>query len=144
MFERSPSVPPRHLEVRFKQYGVTGIEVIDNGCGIAEKDWESVGVFSTRLGPFACQLLICLIAGLKYYTSKLATFDDLSTVRTFGFRGEAISSLCALCDTVTVMTATSGPMGIQLDLEHSGKVAKQTKVARQVSLSLWHFHVEQR
>src|SRR6266550_3648115 len=84
-----------------------------------------------------------LIAGLKYYTSKLATFDDLSTVRSFGFRGEALSSLCALCDSVTVMTATSGPMGIQLELEHSGKVAKKTKVARQVSLGQWHFPVKQ-
>ena len=90
-------------------------------------------VRSRRFRSSHCdQPLVFFIAGLKYYTSKLATFDDLSTVRSFGFRGEALSSLCALCDSMSVTTTTSGPMGIQLDLEHSGNVGKRTKVARQV------------
>jgi DNA mismatch repair protein PMS2 len=74
--------------------------------------------------------------GLKHYTSKLSTFDDLSTVRTFGLRGEAISSLCALCESVVVTTATQGPMGTQLDLEQSGTLGKKTKIARQASRSI--------
>ncbi|KAF8621431.1 hypothetical protein AX15_007791 [Amanita polypyramis BW_CC] len=111
LVENSLDAGATSVEVRFKQYGLTSVEVVDNGCGIAEKDWESVG--------------------LKHYTSKLSTFEDLSTVRSFGFRGEALSSLCALCDGVLVMTTTNGPMGIQLDLEKSGKVGKKTRVARQ-------------
>jgi DNA mismatch repair protein PMS2 len=31
------------LEVRFKDYGLQTIEVMDNGSGIAEKDWEGIG-----------------------------------------------------------------------------------------------------
>jgi DNA mismatch repair protein PMS2 len=33
------------IEVRFKQYGLTSIEIIDNGSGIAEEDHDSIGEY---------------------------------------------------------------------------------------------------
>ena len=59
-----------------KEYGSESIEVVDNGHGVEE----------------------CNFAGLtlKHHTSKLRDFSDLTSVDTFGFRGEALSSLCAL------------------------------------------------
>ncbi|KAJ8597197.1 DNA mismatch repair protein MutL [Rhizopogon salebrosus TDB-379] len=101
-------------EVRFLNYGLKTIEVVDNGCGIAPKDYESVA--------------------LKHHTSKLAAFEDLSTVLTFGFRGEALSSLCALSDGVTLTTATvnEAPMGTILEMDRNGKLRNSnSKIARQ-------------
>jgi hypothetical protein len=37
-----------------------------------------------------------LFPALKYHTSKLQDYSDLLGVSSFGFRGEALSSLCAL------------------------------------------------
>lgn len=42
---------------------------------------------------------------MKHYTSKLRSFDDLSSVKSLGFRGEALSSLCAVSE-LTVTTKT--------------------------------------
>jgi DNA mismatch repair protein PMS2 len=72
-------------------------------------------------------------SALKHYTSKLSSFTDLSTIRTFGFRGEALSSLCALSESLVVTTTTAPPMGVSLEMDTSGKVRKKHKVARQVS-----------
>ncbi|KAF9467045.1 hypothetical protein BDZ94DRAFT_50409 [Collybia nuda] len=111
LVENSLDAGATNIEVRFKQYGLKSIEVIDNGSGIAEEYHDSIA--------------------LKHHTSKLTSFSDLATVRTFGFRGEALSSLCGLSEMVTVVTATAPPLGMSLEMEPSGKVHRRSKVARQ-------------
>lgn len=82
----------------------------DNGSGIAPDDYETIA--------------------LKHYTSKLAVYDDLSSLQTFGFRGEALSSLCALSKFHIVTTRTEdGPKGTKLEFEHSGKLKGTSVVA---------------
>ena len=44
--------------------------------------------------------------GLKYHTSKINDFVDLDSLRSFGFRGEALSSLCALSQ-ISILTRTA-------------------------------------
>ena len=96
--------------MRFKNNGLDAIEVQDNGAGIAPDDYETIA--------------------LKHYTSKLATYDDLSSLQTFGFRGEALSSLCALSHFYIVTTrASDGPRGTKLEFEQSGKLRGTSVVA---------------
>ncbi|KAH8857920.1 Mismatch repair endonuclease PMS2 [Schistosoma japonicum] len=76
LLENSIDAKSTKIEIRLRGHGSESIEVIDNGVGIGEEDFES-------------------LTG-KYCTSKLNTFDDLSCVETYGFRGEALSSLCHL------------------------------------------------
>lgn len=99
-----------NIAIHFKDYGCESFEVVDNGSGLDPSNYESVA--------------------LKHYTSKLTSFSDLALVRTFGFRGEALSSLCALAE-VSIHTATQNdaPVGTILQLERSGKVADSSKRA---------------
>ncbi|KAF9816962.1 hypothetical protein IEO21_03727 [Rhodonia placenta] len=114
LVENSLDAGATSIEVRFKDHGLASIEVVDNGSGIAPEDYDAIG--------------------LKHHTSKLSSFTDLTLLRTFGFRGEALSSLCALCEQVSVTTATANeaPMGSIIELDRAGRVvSKQGKVARQ-------------
>lgn len=96
-------------------HGVSGFVVSDNGCGITATEYD--------------------VVAKKHYTSKLTTFEDLSTVQTFGFRGEALASLCALSEKVTITTAVEAdaPLGTVIELDNTGNVLeKSKKTARQV------------
>ena len=72
------------------------------------------------------------LTALKHYTSKLRNYDDLTSLQTFGFRGEALSSLCALSD-VHIVTAREDevPKGTRLDFETSGRLKGTQVVASQ-------------
>ncbi|KAI1293640.1 Mismatch repair endonuclease PMS2 [Halotydeus destructor] len=105
------------IEVKLTDNGVEAIEVSDNGSGIREADFE----------------LLCQ----KYTTSKINKFDDLTSVSSFGFRGEALSSLCELASQVTVFTRTSNcTLGSQLDFDRQGKLVKKTLKPKNVGTSV--------
>ncbi len=109
LVENSLDAGATSIEVRFKNQGLDSVEVQDNGKGIAPEDFDTVA--------------------LKHHTSKLSSYEDLASLDTFGFRGEALSSLCALSK-FHVLTARveDGAVGKSLDFEVSGKL-KSTTVA---------------
>ncbi|KAI0364180.1 DNA mismatch repair protein MutL [Pilatotrama ljubarskyi] len=114
LVENSLDAAATNIEVRFKDYGLDSFEVIDNGSGIPPADYDHIA--------------------LKHHTSKLSSFSDLEAVTTFGFRGEALSSLCTLADSVQVTTATAAeaPVGTVIQFDRSGKVkSRNGKAARQ-------------
>ncbi|KAL8847510.1 MAG: hypothetical protein Q9221_007465 [Calogaya cf. arnoldii] len=112
LVENSLDAGATSIDVRFKGNGLDSIEVQDNGNGISKDNYETVA--------------------LKHYTSKLSTYDDLSSLQTFGFRGEALSSLCALSNfQVVTAQAHEAPKGTRLEFETSGKLKTTSVVASQ-------------
>lgn len=82
------------IRIVIKDSGKTLIQVIDNGIGMSETDVR--------------------MAFERHATSKITQADDLFTLRTMGFRGEALPSICAISE-VEVKTRTEGaPMGTRL------------------------------
>lgn len=83
-------------------------------------------------------LLFCLlqVLALKHHTSKLSDFPDLQSLTSFGFRGEALSSLCALAN-LTVETRTKNEsVATHLSFDHSGLLTAEKKTARQVGTTV--------
>lgn len=74
------------ITVEIKDGGISLIRVTDNGCGI-EKDQIKK-------------------AFLRHATSKISTIEDLSSIQSLGFRGEALSSIAAVSQ-VEVITKTA-------------------------------------
>ena len=112
LVENSLDASATSIEVRFKNQGLDSIEVSDNGKGISPEDFETIA--------------------LKHYTSKLSSYEDLTSLGTFGFRGEALSSLCALSKFhIITARAEDGAVGKRLDFEVSGKLKGTSVVAAQ-------------
>ncbi|KAL6047021.1 Mismatch repair endonuclease pms2 [Balamuthia mandrillaris] len=111
LVENSLDAGATSIEIRLKSYGEETIEVSDDGKGIDPSDYEALAK--------------------KYHTSKLRDFADLETVSTFGFRGEALSSLCALASPLVVCTRTKDQtVGTQLTYDAEGHLVEQKPKAR--------------
>ena len=73
------------ITVEIKEGGIGFIRITDNGLGIAKVD--------------------IAIAFKRHSTSKIKTAEDLLHVSSLGFRGEALSSICAVAQ-VELVTKT--------------------------------------
>ena len=80
--------------------GRTLIRVSDNGRGMDEEDLK--------------------LSVLRHATSKIKQFDDLGTLNTFGFRGEALYSVAAVSQ-MAITSCTANGTGHRLEV-HGGKV----------------------
>lgn len=116
LVENSLDAGATSIEIALKEYGEEWFQVIDNGCGISPNNFK--------------------VLALKHHTSKLSDFPDLQSLATFGFRGEALSSLCALGN-LTVETRTKNEsVATHLTFDHSGILTAEKKTARQVGTTV--------
>ncbi len=83
LMENSVDAGAQNISLIIKDSGRTLIQVIDDGCGFSPQDAK--------------------MAFLRHATSKISTAEDLNSIHTFGFRGEALASICSVAE-VTLRT----------------------------------------
>ena len=78
MLENSADAGATRITVEIKNGGTSYFRVTDNGCGMSSEDLPK--------------------AILRHATSKICTSSDLAAIGTYGFRGEALAAIAAVCD----------------------------------------------
>ncbi|KAL5276037.1 hypothetical protein ACFFRR_001705 [Megaselia abdita] len=116
LVENSIDAGATFVEVKLKDQGLDSVEVSDNGGGVEESNIKGMTA--------------------KYHTSKLRQFEDLQGVETFGFRGEALSSLCALSEMTIITRHSSSEAGLRIELDNEGDIKKRSACARQVGTTV--------
>lgn len=81
--------------VEIEEGGLSSIRIVDNGTGIEPNELE--------------------LAFSRHATSKIKTDRDLFTIRTLGFRGEALPSIASVSR--VNMQTSRGSAGMQVELE---------------------------
>ena len=104
MVENSIDAGATKITVEIKNGGISYIKITDNGKGIAEDDME--------------------LAFERHATSKIRSADDLNTVMSMGFRGEALASITAIARVEMVSKTASQSNGYRIVVE-GGKVLEK-------------------
>lgn len=91
------------ITVEIKEGGITFIRVTDNGCGIDSSQIRN--------------------AFMRHATSKIRSAEDLTHVVSLGFRGEALSSICAVAQVELITKTKDNLTGVRYVCE--GAVEKE-------------------
>lgn len=94
LVENSLDANATRIEVHLVEGGLKELTVIDDGHGIFEEDLA--------------------LAVERHTTSKLKELSDLEEIGTYGFRGEALSSIASVCDFSIRSRTQSAERGLSL------------------------------
>ena len=97
LLENALDAGATEIAVELEKGGCQSIRVTDNGEGIERED--------------------VALAFARYATSKIAAFEDIYLIRSFGFRGEALPSIASISRVEMVTRRASSPAGTRLIIE---------------------------
>ncbi len=115
LVENSIDAKAKNITVEIKDGGTTLMQVSDDGVGIAEDDFKS--------------------AFLPHATSKIKQAEDLDSIFTLGFRGEALASIAAVAKVKLVSKTENDEVGNSLVVD-GGKFGEVQKIAANVGTTI--------
>ena len=101
LVENSLDAGADNLVIEIKNGGKSYIRVTDNGCGIAPEECEK--------------------AFLRHATSKIEKVEDLDSIYTLGFRGEALASIAAVSKVELITKTVDNKVGRRVEI-HGGDI----------------------
>jgi DNA mismatch repair protein MutL len=105
LMENALDAGATEVNVLVTDAGRTAIQVIDNGKGMSETDAR--------------------LAFERHATSKIERAEDLFTLRTMGFRGEALPSIAAVAQVSLQTRQADSELGTRLEIEGSRFVSQE-------------------
>ncbi|KAL7648803.1 UNVERIFIED_CONTAM: hypothetical protein RMT77_000710 [Armadillidium vulgare] len=109
LVENSLDAKATVISVKLENFGFDRLEVKDNGCGIGEDDVSYIAK--------------------PHFTSKIEAFEDLNNLSTYGFRGEALSSLCAVSDVFVSTKNEKDNFGFTYSFDCNGNILDKKPAA---------------
>ena len=104
LVENSLDAGAKRVQVIVRDAGRTLLQVIDDGCGMSEMDAR--------------------LAFERHATSKIREAQDLFSLRTMGFRGEALASICAVAQVEMTTRRAEDETGTLIEI-HGSDVVRQ-------------------
>ena len=115
MVENSIDAGATKIDIEVQNGGIKKIRITDNGSGIKEDDLD-----------FAFE---------RHATSKIRAASDLETVKSMGFRGEALASIAAIANVELVTKTEEDEIGHKVVLE-GGDLLEKTETGAQKGTSI--------
>jgi DNA mismatch repair protein MutL len=97
LLENTVDAGATDIKLVIREAGKSLIQVIDNGCGMSERDAR-----------------MCFE---RHATSKIKSADDLFSIRTLGFRGEALASIASVAQVELKTRRTEDEIGTSITVE---------------------------
>ena len=113
LVENSIDAKSNMIKIELKEAGLREIKVIDNGIGMDEKD--------------AC------LAFQRHATSKLYSDDDLFSISSLGFRGEALPSIASVSE--VILKTCQNDIGHLVHIK-GGTILESTKCEARIGTSI--------
>ncbi|XP_049657153.1 PMS1 protein homolog 1 isoform X2 [Accipiter gentilis] len=105
LIENSLDANATNIDIKLENYGFNKIEVRDNGNGIKVAD--------------------VAVMAIKHYTSKISSSEDLERLTTYGFRGEALGSICCISEVLITTKTADDDFSTQYALDSNGHITSK-------------------